>query len=26
VANVAHLKRALAQVRGLKGVIRVARG
>jgi GTP pyrophosphokinase len=25
VANVAHLKRALAQVRGLKGVIRVAR-
>jgi GTP pyrophosphokinase len=26
VANVGHLKRALAQVRGLKGVIRVARG
>ena len=26
VANVAHLKRALAQVRSLKGVIRVARG
>jgi GTP pyrophosphokinase len=26
VANVAHLRRALAQVRGLKGVIRVARG